>query len=216
MTSWRVIVIAMRDGKPAGDASRPTHGRHDLFALDYNDSLLFVVIRQHNLYDLAGGCLQVLAYILSLNRQFAMSPVDQHRELDAPGPAEINELVQRRANGSACVEHVIDKHYSAVGDIGGYIGAIDDRTRSDCREIIAIKRDVELAGWRTRTFELGDLLGDSFGERDAASPDADEKQVGGTAIALDYLRGETRERAADVLRVHNLRLEFEFHPRNAL
>ena len=50
------------------------------------------------------------ADVRRLDRQLAAAAVDQHRELDRRGPAEVEQLVDRRAHAAAGVEHVVDQH----------------------------------------------------------------------------------------------------------
>src|SRR5467141_216091 len=50
------------------------------------------------------GCWHVLADVVGPDGQLAMSPVDEHCELDRAGPAEIHHRIHRRARGAAAVD----------------------------------------------------------------------------------------------------------------
>ncbi len=49
------------------------------------------------------------AEVVCLHRQFAAAAVEQHREFHPGRPAEVEDLVQRRADGAAGVEDVVDQ-----------------------------------------------------------------------------------------------------------
>ena len=136
-----------------------------LLALYNNNLFIFVVVTKHHLDDLAVGGLNVLAHVIRLYRQLAVATIYQHRKLNPSRAAEIDQLIQRRAHGSTGVQHIVDQHDRAVGNVSRDVGFVYDRTRSNSREVVSIKRDVELSRRRTLAFELFDLVGYSFGER---------------------------------------------------
>src|ERR1044071_1773912 len=158
-----------------------------LFVFYDNYLFVLIVLLEHYLDDLGVSGLHLLTHVVGLNRQLAVAAIDQHRKLDSSRASEIDEFVQRRANGAARVQHIVNKHNRTVGDINGYVGLIDYRARSDGREIIAIKCDVQLAGRRTSALELFDLVSNSFGERHTSAANADQQQVPTADVALDDL-----------------------------
>ena len=60
---------------------------------------------------------QVLPNVVCPNGQLAMSPVDQNREADGPGSAEVENGVERGPDGSPRVQNVVDQHHDAPVDI---------------------------------------------------------------------------------------------------
>src|SRR6185312_6487962 len=64
---------------------------------------------------------QVLADRVGPDGQLAVAPVDQHGELDGPGPAEVGEGVEGGPDGAAREEHVVDEHHHAVGDVDRHL-----------------------------------------------------------------------------------------------
>src|SRR5436305_10529 len=74
---------------------------------------------EHDLDYLALFRRDELADEVRLNRKLPvlLPAVDQDGELHAPWPAEVNELVERRAYGAARVEHVVDQKYVAPFDV---------------------------------------------------------------------------------------------------
>src|SRR5215471_17832612 len=52
---------------------------------------------------------QVLADVVGSDRQLAVAAVGEDGELDARGPSEVEERVDRRADRAAGVEHVVDE-----------------------------------------------------------------------------------------------------------
>ena len=68
-----------------------------------------------------------------------MTTIDQHRKLDTPWPAEIDQLIHRRPNGAASVQHIVNQYYRAIGDVRWDLSLVYNRTRPDRREIISIE-----------------------------------------------------------------------------
>ena len=81
---------------PAGPTARRRRRRVDLREPD------------PHVFDRAGR--QVLADEVGAQRQLAVTAVDEHCELDGPGPAELEQRVERGAGGAAREEHVVDEH----------------------------------------------------------------------------------------------------------
>ena len=50
--------------------------------------------------------------------QFPVAPVDEYGEADDPGPAEVDQCVQGRADGPAGIQDVVDQHHDFVVDPG--------------------------------------------------------------------------------------------------
>ena len=59
---------------------------------------------------------EVLADEVGADRQLAVPAVDEHGELDRPGPADVVERVERGPDGAAAEEHVVDEHDDGVVD----------------------------------------------------------------------------------------------------
>ncbi|HEY6893720.1 MAG TPA: hypothetical protein VI258_06115 [Rhodanobacteraceae bacterium] len=129
-----------------------------------------------------------------MNRQLAMAAIDEHREHDCARAAEIDERVERRANGAAGVEHVVDEHHDFVVDRLGKLRRLDHRLRRDRRQVVAIQRDVEDSERNRVPFHLLDLFGDALADRNAAAANADNDQVGRAAILLDGFDGHSANR----------------------
>ncbi len=72
-----------------------------------------------------------------------MTAVDEDSQLDGARPADIPQCVQRRADRTSGVEHVVDKdHERAVDAAVGNRGVLQ-RPRRLAVEIVAVERDVE-------------------------------------------------------------------------
>src|SRR5947209_8366997 len=176
-------------------------------SLDDGDRLFPVEIFEHHLDDLALFSRHELADEVRLNRKLAvlLAAVNEDGELDAARPAEVNQLVERRADGAPRVEHVVNEEDVSAFDINGQVRAVDDGVRADGREVVAVERDVHDADGRALAFEVGDLVGQAMGERHAAPLDADEVEVARAVVLLDDLGGEPGQRAVDPHAVHDAR-----------
>jgi hypothetical protein len=65
------------------------------------------------------GGWNILADEIRFDGQLAMSAVNEHRQLDAPGPAEVIQGVHRRPDGAAAKEHIIHQHDRTVTHLFG-------------------------------------------------------------------------------------------------
>src|SRR5512140_1815149 len=68
-----------------------------LVGVHQKDGIFTVDVLHVNADRFAGGGRHVLPDIVRPDRELPVAPVDQHRELDAPRTAEIDQFVQRRA-----------------------------------------------------------------------------------------------------------------------
>src|SRR5712664_2493548 len=95
---------------------------HTLFAVDF---------AQPHLDDLGVAGLHHASGKLRLNGHLAMSAVDQHTKRNAFRAAQVKETVHRRANGAACVQHVVDQHQVHIVNAERNIGRLQHRVGCD-------------------------------------------------------------------------------------
>ncbi len=77
---------------------------------DEQDCVDLVHLDELHLDALVAGGGQVLADVVGADRQLAVAAVDEHGELDALGPAVVEERLDRGADRAAGVEDVVDEH----------------------------------------------------------------------------------------------------------
>ncbi len=106
--------------------------------------------RQRDPGDRAGG----------LDRQLAAAAVDQHRQGDARRPAEVVELVDRRADRPPGVEHVVDQDDVPALDLERQLGVAGAGGEAAAGEVVAVQRARDHAG----------LAGEAAGRAAAARP----------------------------------------------
>src|SRR5438093_50549 len=93
---------------------------------DHHAVLAVVLLEPHrHAFAPRGG--QVLADEIRADRQLAVAPVDQDRELDGRRAPEVDQRIERRANRPAGVEDVVDEHDRLVLDGERDVGAANDR-----------------------------------------------------------------------------------------
>src|SRR5580704_10615499 len=61
-------------------------------------------------HTLTLGGRDILADVVRANRNLALAAIDQHRELNRFGPAQIGYRAERGAHGAAGVKHIVDEH----------------------------------------------------------------------------------------------------------
>src|SRR6185436_1524174 len=131
-------------GGSAGRASRAA-----LLPIGLDDDFVMTIhLLQPNLDALPARSRHVLADLVRLDGQLAVSAVDEHDELNGPRAPEVDQRVQRGANRPPGVEHIVNEQNHPVVDVEGNVGAADQRLRADglAHQVVAIQRDVERAG----------------------------------------------------------------------
>ena len=85
----------------------------------------------------------VQAHDVGLDRQLAVAAVDQSGQADPRGPAQVADRIQRRADGPAGEQDVIDQHDLGAVDPNGI--SVPRRTgqRPALFQIVAVERDVD-------------------------------------------------------------------------
>ena len=108
---------------------------------------------------------EILTDVVGPDREFAVTPVDQHRQLHDPGAAKVGERVERRTDRTAGKEHVIDQHDHPVIDAAArHFGGLE-RAHSAQPQIVAVHGRVERADGDVDALELGDPRREALGER---------------------------------------------------
>ena len=130
-----------------------------------------------------------------------MAAVDEHGELDARGPPELQQRIDGSANRPPRIEHVVHEHDRLALE-GERDARRPDHGLATRRppavahvHVVAMEGDVERAELELRPAPLRDQAPQARGERDAASLDTDERDLRETVPvrpgrALDELMGD--------------------------
>jgi len=126
------------------------------------------------------------------------------KAIAGPRPAEIDQLVECRADGAAGVQHVVDQQDHPVVDRERNLRAADQRLRPDgvVHQVVAVQRDVKRPDRHVLAGDLLELGGQADRDRDAARAHADERQAVDAPVALHDLVRDPGERARHPVRVH--------------
>jgi len=112
---------------------------------------------------------------IGLDRQLAPAAIDQHRQADRLRPAKIRQRVERRADRTTGIEHVVDQHEPRVGDVKVDLCATDDRIRPDRRQVVTVERDIEHAVVRRLHPRFLQQWQQALGECLTAAPNAHDR-----------------------------------------
>src|SRR5881398_768943 len=129
---------------------------------DEQDAVDFVHLDELDLDALVSGGGQVLADVVRADGELAVAPVGEHRQLDALGPAVVEERVDRGADRAAGVEDVVDEDAGHPLEREVEAGRADERLRMPRRlsranvDVVAVERDVELAERNLAASDPGD------------------------------------------------------------
>src|SRR6266404_1523627 len=102
-------------------------------AVNKHHTLFAVYFAQPHLDDLGVAGLYHASGKLRLDGHLAMSAVDQHAKRNALRTAQVKKTVHRRANGAACVQHVVNQHQVHIVDAERNIGRLEHRVGSNLR-----------------------------------------------------------------------------------
>ena len=151
--------VGDRDQVPArrrvGGGSRSSRtrwiSRHRRLLGDEQDAVDLVDLDELHLHALAARGGQVLADVVGADRQLAVAAVGDDGELDAGGPAVVEQRLDRGADRPARVEDVVDEDAGAALDREVEPGLADERLRVERRlaaadvDVVAVEGDVERA-----------------------------------------------------------------------
>ena len=143
----------------------------------------------------------VLADEIGANGKLAVPSVDEDCKLHAGGATEIAQRIERRADGAAGEQDVVDKHDGQSVDVEANVGRVNLRGKMR-REIIAIEADVERAERYVSSLDLLDLDRKAMSKQIASCEDSHQGDVRGTMVGLENLVRDARERSLNFVRVH--------------
>src|SRR5438067_30812 len=141
------IVLERLDGldrlrlEAGGAFFMPSNSCGNFFDQQY--LLAGIGLLQFDLNDLVVSCLHRAADKRSFDRQLAMPAIDQDAQLHTPRTPMVKQRVERRPRRPAGVEHVVHQDHVLVIHVEFELPWVYDRSRSGCREIVAIKIDVQ-------------------------------------------------------------------------
>jgi len=168
-------------------------------------------LRNHNLItaiDLENPDLDVLIprgwYILAdkigADGQLAVATIHQNGELDRSRPPIVHHGVQRCPNRSSREQHVIHQHDVRISDVSRKLGLME-LEHSSFKQIVAVKRDVELPAGDYGLLKCGDCLLNALSEGHAAGTQSYENEAIDAAILLDDLVRHAEDGSPNTFRV---------------
>src|SRR5258706_3421886 len=131
-----------------------------------------VLVREHQV--LGGGDVDARAEEVGADRQLPSVARGEHCEAHRARPAEIEELVQRRADRAARVQHVVDQDHLAAVDGKRNLAAPRFAVQPDAAEVVAVQRHGEESERGCEAERAMQPLGDPR----APGVDADQRRIG--------------------------------------
>ena len=186
-------------GRPQVVAHEPDHRLSSSAGRDEQDGVELVHLDELHLDPLAARGRQVLPDVVGADRQLAVAAVDEHGELDARGPAVVEERLDRSADRAAGVEDVVDEHDRPPVEREVELRRADERLRCERRlaaadrHVVAVEGDVDCAERGLDSGALVDQAREPPRERYAAGLDPDERELVERRVALDDLVGDSRK-----------------------
>jgi hypothetical protein len=151
-------------------------------------------------YRFIHGRRNVFANEVSLDRQFAMTTINQHRELDTARPAEIIQRIHRGPDSATAEENIINQHNRLTGDVDRDFGWLD--IGSDAAiQIVAMHADIQTSCGNWMVQDLGESLSQALGKRNATALDSNDYQLRRWVVAFNDFVGDAGKRPLHRLRV---------------
>src|SRR5208283_4309431 len=166
-----------------------------LLRFAYQDPVETIDFAQLDVNALALGGWNILADEIGANWHLALAAIDQHRELNRFGTAEIRYRTEGGTHGAPGVEHIIDEDHALAIERERDVAPDEARIARRALLVVAIGRDIEGADRDVRHADLAQRFDETLGQCRAATHDADEHQVIRTGITLGDLMGETLYRS---------------------
>src|SRR5690606_39591221 len=85
----------------------------------------------------------VLADEVGTDGKFAVAAIDEDREADAGGPAEIEQGIERGPDAPAGEKHVVDEDDGCAVDVGWHFAGAKDGCSAAAVEVVAVEADIE-------------------------------------------------------------------------
>ena len=142
--------------------------------LDQQDLLVVVDFAEFDFDDFPTACRHVFADVGSFDREFAMTAVDQYRQLHASGTPVVKERVQGRSNGSPGVEHVVTKYDVPSVDIEAEIAGVHYGPRTMGAQVVAVELNVQDPSFNWALDDAAHENCQSLGQWYTAAFDADQ------------------------------------------
>jgi hypothetical protein len=138
---------------------------------------------------------EILAHKICPDRKLPVPAIDQDRQLNGPRAAEVHDSVERRANGPAGKEDIIDQKNGTTGDFPGDFGQLDQRMVGTTAEIVAIEGDIHGAKGHLDTLEALDFALETLGEEIPARTNTNNTETVDAFIPLDNLVCDSGDRS---------------------
>src|SRR4051794_40966512 len=141
---------------------------------DQKDAVDLVDLDELHLDALVAGGRQVLADVVGADRELAVAAIDEDGELDARGPAVVEQRLDGGADRAPGVEDVVDEDAGAALEREVERGRADERLRVERRlaaahlDVVSVEGDVDRAERGALAGELLDQAPEALRERDAA------------------------------------------------
>jgi len=109
----------------------------------------------------------IFAYEIGFERQFAMSSINQHRQLNTGGSAKIVQCVQCGASGASAKKDIVHQNDGSVIDIEGDLGRmhVGDGMLG---KIVTMHADIDCPNGNVLTPNAGEYRGETASEVNAA------------------------------------------------
>src|SRR5579871_1974162 len=145
-----------------------------LLRFAYEDAVEAVHLAQLDVNPLTFRGRNILADVVRANRHLALAAIDQHRELNRFGAAQIGNRAKRRAHRAAGVEHIIDEDDAFAIERKRDVATDETRVAGRAFFIIAVRGNIEGAGRDIGHPHFAQRFEQAFGKRSTAAHDANE------------------------------------------
>jgi hypothetical protein len=141
--------------------------------------------------------------VVRLDRQLTAAAVHENGKLDPARAAVVQYGIDRGADGTAGVEHVVDQDDAAVLQVARHGARPDARIRQSSGGVVAVHRDVDAPDGNVAPLYLAQATDELSRYEFAPTPYADDDQPLATPVTLEDLSCYAPEPARNVVRIEH-------------
>src|SRR6267143_710987 len=173
---------------PASDGSSDPSGFVP-FRFDQYHRILAVDFLHQDANFLMDRCGDIFPYIICLDGELSMPPVDHDGKLNSRRSSQINELIESGTYCASCIKDVVHEDDVLTGHIERDDGSLEKRLLTPPSEIVAIERDIQKAELKLLVFQSLDLLDEASGEELPPRADAyNSDRLSALVVFQDFVR----------------------------
>ena len=136
------------------------------------------------------------AHHVGLDRQLAVTSINQHGQPDACRPSQVADRVERGADRPSGEEDVVHQHHFRAVHVEGNLGAFEHGPALTLPEVVAVERDVHRPDLDFRVEQNSHFARQPLRERHPPAPNPNQVQRRPASTGVGELTSHRRDQSA--------------------